>query len=90
MANFDLSNVYGKDFSQCRDFMELITWKSANWALEEMGIQGQYQLTDVQPHKPIDLPPAESVIYDELYRNYFLHLCEVAKEEYETGTAGSA
>ena len=77
-------NVYGKE---CKDLMELVTWKSANWALEEMGVHGQYQLTDEQPHKPTNLPQTESSRYDELYRRYFHHLCDVAKEKYESSTS---
>ena len=91
--HMNLSYVYGKDFTGCKDFMELLTWKAANWTLEEMGIHGQYQLTDEQPHKPVNLPPAEAQVYDEIYREYFYHLCDVAKADYETqgiSTAGSA
>ena len=91
--HMNLSYVYGKDFTECKDFMELLTWKAANWTLEDMGIHGRYQLTDDQPHKPVNLPPAKAQLYDVIYRENFYHLCDVAKADYETqgiATAGSA
>ena len=68
----------------CEDNMEIISWKAANWTMQELGIADKYQLIHQQPHKPDKLTPAETVAYFDIYRFYFFLLCDWAKQYWDT------
>ena len=84
-----LSDVYGKDMRGC-ETMDLITWKAANWTLEELEISDRYQLTDKAPHRPTNLSPNEVMCYNKLYEYYFFWLCKKGKQYWDTKNIGKA